>query len=301
MTFHARKGEQAGRGDWRDGTPDRAIVYTPTSQINSPRQLLRSMWDDLKGSRELAWRLFVRDFFARYRKSVLGIFWSFIPPIVTGLVFIVLQKKGVVHLGATEIPYPVYVLVGTILWQLFTESLNAPLNTVRASIAMLAKVNFPREALIVSAFYQILVNLLIKALVLVGIFVYFGIPLSAGLLVAPVAILVLILLGMTVGLILTPIGMLFSDVGSSLTIITQAWFFLTPVVYPTPKNFPYSLLSTLNPVSPVLSASRELMTQGTMGAPHLFALVSGITLIGMFFAWVMYRLAMPIIIERMSA
>jgi lipopolysaccharide transport system permease protein len=259
------------------------------------------MINDMKNSRELAWRLFVRDFFARYRRSVLGIFWSFLPPILTGLVFIVLQKKGVVHLGPTEIPYPVYVLVGTILWQLFTESLNAPLNTVRASISMLGKVNFPREALIVSAFYQVLVNLLIKSLVLAGTFIYFGISLSAGILIAPVAILVLILLGMTIGLILTPLGMLFTDVGSSLAILTQVWFFLTPVVYPAPKTFPYSLIATLNPVSPVLMAARDLMTRGTMDDPLLFAVVSGLTLVGLLFAWVMYRLAMPIIIERMSA
>lgn len=277
------------------------IIYSPESQIRTPSRFLRAMINDMKNSRELAWRLFVRDFFARYRRSVLGIFWSFLPPILTGLVFIVLQKKGVVHLGPTEIPYPVYVLVGTILWQLFTESLNAPLNTVRASISMLGKVNFPREALIVSAFYQVLVNLLIKSLVLAGTFIYFGISLSAGILIAPVAILVLILLGMTIGLILTPLGMLFTDVGSSLAILTQVWFFLTPVVYPAPKTFPYSLIATLNPVSPVLMAARDLMTRGTMDDPLLFAVVSGLTLVGLLFAWVMYRLAMPIIIERMSA
>ena len=66
------------------------VVYTPESQLRRPGVLLRSMWRDLKASRELAWRLFVRDTSARYRQSLLGVLWAFVPPIVTGVVFIVL-------------------------------------------------------------------------------------------------------------------------------------------------------------------------------------------------------------------
>src|SRR4030067_2473467 len=184
------------------------IIYTSESQMRSPGQLYRSMWRDLKDSRELAWSLFKRDFLSRYRKSVLGIFWAFLPPIATGIVFIILQAKNVVNFGETDIPYPVYVLVGTTLWQLFTESVTAPLNSVKSSIAMLAKINFPREALFVSAFYQVLLNLGIKAIVIAGVFVYFRVPPTTGLLVAPVAVLILISLGFSIGLFLTPVGVL---------------------------------------------------------------------------------------------
>jgi lipopolysaccharide transport system permease protein len=279
----------------------RTIVYTPESKIRNPAALIRSMWQDLGGSRELAWRLFVRDFSAKYRQSLLGVAWAFLPPIMAGLVFIVLQSKGVVRFGETDIPYPVYVLVGTTLWQLFAESLNSPLNTVRASIPMLTKIKFPREALIVSSFYQMVLSLLIKSVILVGIFFYFGIPLSRGLLFAPFAIFMLILLGMTIGLLLTPVGMLYTDVSSSLVIIIQVWFFLTPVVYPTPKRYPFSLIATVNPVSPVLSTSRELLTGGVVTEPTAFIVVCLLTMAGLFIGWVFYRLAIPILIERMSA
>ena len=102
------------------------VVYETTSQIRTPGLLLRSMWQDVKASRELSWRLFVRDLSAQYRQSLLGVFWAFVPPIITSVIFIVLQSRNIVNFGETDIPYPVYVLVGTILWQLFTESLNAP-------------------------------------------------------------------------------------------------------------------------------------------------------------------------------
>jgi lipopolysaccharide transport system permease protein len=277
------------------------VVYTPESKLRTPGILLTSMWQDLKDSRELAWRLFVRDISARYRQSILGVFWAFLPPILTGLVFIILQSRQIVSFGETDIPYPVFALFGTTLWQLFTESLNSPMNSVRSARAMLAKINFPREALIVSAFYQMLYNLGIKLVILAGIFVYFGIQVTWGLMLAPLAILMLILLGMTLGLLLTPLGTLFTDVSSGLTFGIQLWFFVTPVVYPPPQSFPFSLIGTVNPVSPLLIGARDLATKGVLTNIEPFLIVSGLTIIGLFIAWLIYRTSLPIIIERMSA
>ncbi len=276
-------------------------VYSPESQMRSPGKLITSMFHDLKESRELAWRLFVRDTSARYRQSVLGILWAFLPPLLSGLVFIVLQSRNVLNLGKTDIPYPLFVLIGTILWQVFTESVNAPLKAVQSAKAMLAKINFPREALIVSAFYDVLFSLAIKSIVLAAVLIYFKVAVSVGMLLAIPAILMLILLGMTIGLLLTPIGMLYTDVSSALTVFIQFWFFITPVVYPPPTSFPFDLIVKLNPVSPLLVGVRDLLTLGILKTPEAFLLVSALTFFGMFFAWLLYRLALPIIIERMSS
>jgi lipopolysaccharide transport system permease protein len=98
-------------------------------------------------SRELAWRLMVRDIKARSRQSLLEASWAFLPPIVTALLFILLNREGLIKASSTDLPYPVFVIIGTVLWQLFTDSLNSPLNLVIANKPMLAKVNFPREGL----------------------------------------------------------------------------------------------------------------------------------------------------------
>ena len=100
------------------------VVYTPDSHMRTPFRLVRETWRDLKNSGSLAWRLFLRDISAKYRQSVLGIFWAFVPPILVGLFFIVLQSRKIVNFSETDIPYPVFALVGTTLWQLFTESLK---------------------------------------------------------------------------------------------------------------------------------------------------------------------------------
>jgi lipopolysaccharide transport system permease protein len=166
---------------------------------------------------------------------------------------------------------------------------------------MLAKINFPREALLVSALYEILFGLGIKLIVLIGVLLFLNFPIGLGLLLSIPAMIVLILFGMTIGLMLTPLGMLYTDIGSALMVFLQFWFFVTPVVYPSPQSFPYSLISILNPVSPLLAGIRDLMTKGTLIHPISFAVVGGVTLIGLLAAWLMYRLAMPIIIERMSS
>src|SRR6185369_16856780 len=192
-------------------------VYTHESQMRSPVKLCKAMWNDLKDSRELAWRLFVRDVSARYRQSVLGIFWAFLPALLSGLVFIILQAKNVVNFGSVNIPYSVFAIIGTTLWQIFSESINAPLKAVQCSRSMLAKINFPREALIVAALYEVLFSVAIKFVVILIVMLFFRMSLWPGLIYSIPAVLALIMLGMSLGLFITPIGMLYSDISSALT------------------------------------------------------------------------------------
>ena len=282
----------------RQGT---VTVYTPASQLRSPRKLFRTMWHDLLASRELAWRLMARDISARYRRSVLGILWAFLPPIATAVVFIILNRAAVINIGTTDIPYPAFVMFGTVLWQLFTASLNAPLKAVTGGKSMLAKVNFPREALILSAIGQVLFDLAIRLLILAVVFVVFRLTLTWGLLLAPFAILMLMLLGLMIGLMLTPIGVLYTDVTQALAIITSLWFFITPVVYPPSEHGILSVLMKFNPVGPLLVGARDLATLGTLSNVMPFVIVSGVTIFGLFAMWVLYRVSLPILIERMSA
>ena len=166
---------------------------------------------------------------------------------------------------------------------------------------MLAKIKFPYEALILGAFYTILFNFLIKSIVLIGILLFFKVKITLGLLLVPMAIFMLILLGITIGLFLTPLGMLYTDIASGLPVVVQLWFFLSPVVYPPPQSFPFSLMTTLNPVSPILVGARDLVTKGFITNLYPFLIVSGLTIIALSITWILYRISLPIIIERMSA
>jgi lipopolysaccharide transport system permease protein len=276
-------------------------VYTPASELRRPSALLSSMWRDLFAARELAWRLFVRNISAQYRQSILGYLWAFLPPIVTTMTFVFLSSQSILNVDKTSIPYPAYVMLGSLLWQVFLDSTNNPLKQTIAAKSMLAKINFPREALVLSGLYEVLFNFAIRLLLLVGVFIWYKIQVSWTLLLTPIGLIGLIALGTAIGMFLSPLGMLYEDVGRGLTIITSLWFFVTPVVYPPPKHWPFSLLSQLNPVSPLLVSTRDWLTGLPGTGLESLVIVGVLSLVMLLTSWLLYRLAMPYLIERMSA
>lgn len=281
------------RSDW--------VVYTPESQLKNPVMLVKLMWRDLLASRELAWRLLVRDINAQYRQSALGFFWAVVPAIITALGFTFAKNTGIVNIGDTELPYPVYVMFSTTLWQTFTESLNAPIGALGKSKAMLARINFPREAIVLSQLGQIAFNFGIKLVFIIALFIWFRVPVTPSLILAPVGLIHLVMLGTAIGLFLAPIGTLYQDVSRLIGIITGLWLFLTPVVYPVPTQGIFSSIVKFNPVTPLLVTTRELATTGVISDPQGFWLVSVIAMMALFIGWVLYRQAMPYVIERISA
>lgn len=276
-------------------------VLTPESDIRKPIRLLMKMVRDLIFSRELAWRLFVRDLSAQYRQSLLGVVWAFVPPIMTSLVFISLHSRRVINFGEPDIPYPVYVLVGTIIWQVFTESLNAPLKATNLSRPILAKISFPHEALILSSIYSVGFGLLIKLVVLTAILLIFQVQFTWATLIALPAMLALVLLGIGLGLLITPFGMLYTDVSSALPVVIQLWFLFTPVVYFLPDLSANPLTRYLNPVTPLLNGVRDLLTRGGMTNLPEFLIITSVGLVLFLAAWLVYRVSIPILIERISA
>ncbi|VEP12232.1 putative ABC transporter permease protein [Hyella patelloides LEGE 07179] len=277
-------------------------IYSPESQIKHPIQLVKIMWRDLLASRELAWRLLVRDISAKYRQSFLGIFWAIIPAVVTAASFTLAKNNGIVNIGTTDLPYPAYVMFSMTLWQTFVEALNAPIQGVTAGKAMLARINFPREALILSKLGEVFFNFGIKLILIILIFIWFKMPVSTSVILAPVALIHLVALGTFFGLILAPIGALYQDVSQVITLATSFWLFLTPVVYPVPSGGGlFGVIIKFNPVTPLLVTTRELATTGIISDPIGFWIASSISLVGLLVAWIVYRISMPYIVERISS
>ncbi len=278
------------------------VIYTPESLLRHPVQLFKLMWRDLLASRELAWRLMVRDISAQYRQSFLGFVWAFLPPIVMAAGFTLAGEAKIFNVGVTDLPYPAYVMFSTALWQTFVEALNGPVQAVIVAKPMLARVNFPREAIILAKLGEVLFNFAIKLILIVGLFIWFRIPVSWTVILAFVALIHLIMLGTLIGMLLSPLGVLYQDVSKGLTMVTGFWLFLTPVVYPMPSGEGlFGLLVKLNPVTPLLVATRELATVGFISNPVGFWVVSIITIFGLMVTWIAFRLAMPYAIERVSA
>jgi lipopolysaccharide transport system permease protein len=259
------------------------------------------MFGDLIRSHELGWRLSVRDINALYRQSRLGILWAFITPLATTVTWVFLNMAGIIAVKATELPYALYVFTGTLIWSIFIESLQAPLAQTNSAKSMLSKINFPKEAIILSAFYQLLFNSGIKMLILIISVILMGFFSGWLILLFPFTILVLIVSGLAIGLFLTPIGMLYNDIGRIISLGMQFVMYISPVVFPIPTSGWVKIPFTYNPVTPLMMTARQCLTGHGDSYLSGFFLVTVSMLVVLFFSWIVYRVTMPVIIEKMSS
>lgn len=263
--------------------------------------LFKKMFRDLLDSRELAWQLMQRNINAKYRQSFLGILWAFIPPIVAAVGLTFARSSGVINIPDTALPYAAYVMFSMTLWQTFVESLTGPISAIADAKTMLVRINFPREALIIAQLGELFFNFSIKLVLIVGLFIWFQIPITWSVLLAPVALVHLIVFGTTIGLFLATAGAVYQDFSKVTPLLTSFWLLLTPVIYPTPSGGAFGKIVELNPVTPLLVTTRELATTGIVSDPHGFWVSSMIGFVGLLFSWLIYRLALPYVVERMSS
>jgi len=275
-------------------------VYTPESPLRHPLKLLWSMFKDLFAARQLAWRLFLRDLSAQYRNSLLGYAWVFIPPLAAALPFVFLNSQGVVAVSETPIPYAAFAIVGTTIWQVFADAVSTPLKTVTTARPMLTRINFPREAILLAALAQVGFNLLIRLALLVMVFLWFQILPPATVFLFPVGLLGLVLVGFVVGVLITPLGLLYNDVQLSLPIALTFLMFLTPVLYPMPGEGAASVLLAINPLTPLVNTTRDWLTIGPAPQADVFWITLAVAAVLLLFGWLLYRVALPHLIARMA-
>ena len=280
---------------------DKVTVYTPESSLRNPTRMVRNMFHDLIAGRELAWQLAVRDIRAQYRQTALGLLWAFILPLAHTLIWIFLSGTGIVKVADTALPYSVYVFTGTMIWSIFMDAVNAPLQQTISAKQMLAKINFPRESLVVSGIYQTLFNGAIKIILLIATLLYMGIYPGWTLIWFPLGILSLVLAGTAIGLLLTPVGVLYTDIGKSLPLLMQFLMYLTPIVFPMPISGWSATIVKINPMTPLILTARDWLTGISPDYLGNFFLVNFLLIALLLVVWVVYRAALPILIERMSA
>lgn len=275
-------------------------IFANASQLSHPRQLVCEMWADLMQARYLAKTLAVRDISAKYRQTFLGIAWVFLPPLVTTLAFVILQRQQILSSGVENASYPVFAMVGVVFWQLFSESVMAPLQMVQSSKSLLAKILFPREALLLAAMYQVLFNFAVKLLLMTIAMFILGVPPAGTVIFVPIAAMGLLMLGFLIGIILVPIGILYQDVLFSLGVLLMLLMFLTPVGFAQPEAGWIAEITRWNPVAPLLQCARDWMLAGSSESVYGLVWVLAGTVVFMGAGWVLYRLSFPIAVERMG-
>lgn len=275
-------------------------VYSTESVLRHPRRFVRRAVDDLQRSHSLGWRLAVRDLNALYRQTALGFLWALLLPLGNAAAWLMMRNAGIVQTGDTQVPYALYVFIGTMAWGIFIDALMAPVQQAVAAKPLLARVSFPPEALVVSGVYQTLVAASIKLALIVLACLLAGHSSGWAMLLLPLAALVLILLGTAIGALVTPVGLLYTDVAKSLPLLAQFLMYLSPVVYAAPGQGWVADAMRFNPVTPLLVGTRAWATGLGTAPVGDICIVASAAILLLLAVWGAYKAAMPILVERMG-
>ena len=199
----------------------------------------------------LAWR----DIKVRYKQTVLGIAWAVLQPFVMMVIFSVVFGT-MAKIPSDNIPYPIFVYTGLLLWNLFSSSLSGVSQSLIANATIIQKVYVPKLTIAASSIVVYLVDFCFAALVLAGIMIYYQfVPRFTGLFLLPLALVITILSALGLGLFLAALNVRYRDVRYILPFFIQLLIFITPVIYPlsiVPVHYRWIL--NLNPMPGVISA-----------------------------------------------
>jgi ABC-2 type transport system permease protein len=190
----------------------------------------------------------------KYKNSVLGFAWSMLNPamylVVYWVVFDLILGSGIPN-------FPIYLLSGILVWNLFATSLGSATSSVVANAGLVRKVAFPREILPLASVGAALVHFFLQSVVLVLALVVFQYQVAWSYLpLLPVALFALLFFVAALGILLGSVNVYLRDTAHFVELILIAWFFMTPIVYPyetvAQKLGSYSWVYLLNPITDIV-------------------------------------------------
>jgi lipopolysaccharide transport system permease protein len=209
--------------------------------------------------RELLYFFTWRDLKVRYKQTVIGVAWAIFQPLIAMIVFSIFFGK-LAGMPSDEIPYPIFVYVGLLLWQFFSGSLTQISNCFVGQKDIITKVYFPRIILPISSIFTKFIDFAIASIILVGLMVYYGyLPRLSGFLILPLLLIITFMAALGLGLFLASLNVKYRDVGYILPFFIQLMFFLTPVIYPASLTGIYSWFLAMNPMTGVIKAARAAL------------------------------------------
>ncbi len=213
-------------------------------------------------------QLVSRDFKTKYKRSILGVFWSFLNPLLTMAVQYVVFSS----LFRFDVPhYPVYLITGIVIFNFFTEATNMALSSIVGNAGLITKVYMPKYIYPLTRVLSSLVNLVISLIPLMLVVLFSGIiPTKAYFLVIFV-LLCLTVFSLGVGLLLAAAMVFFRDIQFLWGVLTMIWMYLTPIFYPEsilPDNVAWVL--GVNPLYYFITFARTCIMGGISPEPIVY-------------------------------
>ncbi len=217
--------------------------------------------------RSLVRNLVSRDLKVRYKRSALGFVWVTLNPLLTTIVLSIVFS----FLFSTRQPhFPVFVLGGLIIWNLFAQGTVAAMSNLVGNGGTLRRMYIPPSVFVVSAVGSALVNLFFTIIPLFLIALALQAPLSLTWLYVPVACVQMMLFTLGVGLVISTLVVFFNDVMEMYLVILTALNYLTPVFYPISILPPWlQKLEAFNPLYLFVSTAQKAVVGTAVSGPSI--------------------------------
>ncbi|MFZ0390868.1 MAG: ABC transporter permease [Calditrichia bacterium] len=214
--------------------------------------------------------LLIRDIKVRYKRSVLGVAWAVITPVLHLLIFYFLFQL----VFSLSIPnYASFAFIGMLSWVWFQSSLSQAAASITDNKQLLVQPGFPRSILPLVAVVQNMINFVLSLPFLFIVLALEGIQFNLSLLFFPLLMMVQLLFTLGLAYFSGALNVLFRDTQHLLVVILQLWFFLTPIFYDAkvvPE--PYHQVYLLNPLFHIVNSYRDSLMYGR--TPDVAALLS---------------------------
>lgn len=234
-------------------------------------RLIKELWE----YREMVASLVKRDLKSRYKGSVLGFLWMFLNPLLQLAVYTVVFST-IMRMGIDK--FYLFLFVALVPWLFFSTCLSAGTTVIFSQQDMVKKIYFPREVLPLAFTLSQFVNMLLSFLVIFAVVLCSGIKIELqALLYLPLVMCVEFVLALGVTYLVSALNVYFRDLEHILGIVSMAWMYLTPIIYPidmVPKE--YVPLFYVNPMTSITIAYRDILYYGQ--APHISTLSNAVVM-----------------------
>lgn len=231
---------------------------TAVRRIQPSRGLVVMNWRELWQYRELLWTLMWRDIRARYKQTYLGPMWAILKPLIS-MVLMAAVFGGLAGFtsGARNVPYPLFLYSGLIIWTYFLTALPGASQALLNNASILGKIYFPRLYAPIGQVTAPLVDFVIAFVVVIGLFGYYGRWPSWHIVFLPLFVLLAVFASLGFGIWLCGISVRYRDIPYVIPFALQLWFYVTPVLYPIGRlPEPYRSLMAINPMTSVIEGVR---------------------------------------------
>lgn len=216
-------------------------------------------------------QLISRDFKTKYKRSVLGVFWSFLNPLLTMLV----QYAVFSRLFKFDIEnYPVYLLTGIVFFNNFSDSTNQAMMAIVGNAQLITKVYVPKYIYPVTKVLSTSINLLFSLIPLLLVALLTGVKITPALIMLPIGVVAILLFTIGIAFAVSAGMVFFRDIQFLWGVFTMIWMYATPIIYPIEileGSFMYSM-QKLNPMYHYITFFRTILIDGVSPEPTSYLL-----------------------------